>query len=145
MPEELNDRAQEGCEILVAIADALGCGAETRAALVELFTIERLDDLETARMQLLRDIRLVYERRQMPKAIYTENLLVELRDLDESPWKSWYGRGLDERDLAGMLRGYRVRPTTVREPVRLKSMRDNHRPAKGYRRDDFVEVWDRYL
>jgi hypothetical protein len=41
LPDELSDRMQEGCEPLLAIADELGCGAEARAALVELLTSSR--------------------------------------------------------------------------------------------------------
>jgi hypothetical protein len=145
MPEQLDDRAQDGCEILVAIADALGYGREARAALVELFASERLDDEESVRLSLLRDVRVVFEKRKMPIAIHTENLLSGLRALEESRWQTYYGRGFEDRDLAKLLRPYGVRPTTVREPVRRRGHRNNSKPAKGYKRDELYEAWERYL
>ena len=60
MPEALDDRMQEGCESLVAIADASGVGSEARTALVELLTGERWDAQETMRLLLLRDLRAIF-------------------------------------------------------------------------------------
>ena len=85
MPEELSDRMQEGCEPLVAIADRLGWGDEARAALVALLTAERLDDSESMRLRLLRDIRTVFGARKA-RNISTRTLLRELMGLEESPW-----------------------------------------------------------
>jgi hypothetical protein len=64
MPDELSDRMQEGCEPLVAIADALGHGDAARAALVELLSGDRLDDQESLRLRLLADIRIVFDKRE---------------------------------------------------------------------------------
>ena len=71
MPEALNDRAQDACECLVAIADACAVGEEARAALVTLFRVERQDDMESLRIKLLRDLKVVFGER---RAFATEGM-----------------------------------------------------------------------
>ncbi len=141
MPDALSDRMQEGCECLVAIASRLQLGDEARAALVEVFSVERLDDQESMRLRLLSDIRTVFERRdaragKRSRGIATNDLLAALHAIDEAPWAAYYGRGLEARDLANLLRHYGVHP----EPVRFKG-----EVKKGYKRDPLHEAWDRYL
>ncbi len=142
LPPELSDRMQEGCEPLLAIADALGVGVEARTALVELLGGERLDSVETTRLRLLRDIKTVFETRGMPSAVFTEYLLDGLHAMEEAQWggRRYYGRELDERDLAGLLHHYDVKSTTVR----IKGKPDA-KPKKGYRQRDLVAVWERYV
>ncbi len=136
MPDELSDRMQDGCEPLIALADLLTCGAEARAALVALLTGERLDNQESMRLRLLADIRTVFDASQH-RTIATTVLLQALCSLDgEAPWASWYGRGLEARDLASLLGQY---------GIRSKSVRLGEQVAKGFRRDDFHEPWQRYL
>jgi hypothetical protein len=142
MPDDLSDRMQEGCEPLVAIADVLGCGEDARAAFVELLTAERLDNVETYRLRLLRDIRDVFGART--RNISTEGLIKKLLRADESPWGSYYGRAVEARDLSRLLAPYGIHPTTVRVTVR-STERSTERVAKGYKRDDFADAWERYL
>jgi hypothetical protein len=136
MPDELNDRMQEGCECLVAIADTLRCGDHARLALTSLFEGERLDDQESMRIRLLGDIRAVFDKRQLPR-LSTKALLGELAAVEEAPWGNYYGRGLDPRDLSSLLHHYDIKPTTVR-------MKGGG-IAKGYKRDTFYDAWERYL
>src|SRR5262249_7036571 len=124
LPEELSDRMQEGCEPLLAIADALGYGDEARDALVLVLGAERVDSQERAALQLLRDIRGEFVA-QGTTAFHTEQLLNSLA-FAEGDWVNWYGRGLDARGLAGMLRPYGIQP---------RSVRVGDRAAKGYHRD----------
>jgi hypothetical protein len=146
MPDELTDRMQEGCEAVVAIADALGEGERARAALRELLTAERVDNVETMRIRLLRDTKAIFEQRGMPKGVPTGELLAALVALDEAPWGSYYGRNLDARDLAALLKHFDISSTTIRPPVRRRADRAKApRPLKGYKRDDLYEAWERYL
>jgi hypothetical protein len=144
MPSELSDRMQEGCEPLVAIADAAACGAKARQALVALLTTERLDDQESMRLRLLRDTRAVFEARGMPVGIATTELLDALHKIEESPWSNFYGRLLDPRDLSTLLHHYGVGPIAIRLPVRKKAER-KPRVVKGCKRDALYEAWERYL
>jgi hypothetical protein len=132
MPVELSDRQQDGCECLVAIASALGCEDEAATALVDLFKQERLDDQESMRVRLLRDLRSVFGDR---KYMSSNDVVDALRDIEEAPWDTYYGRGMNARDLATLLRHFGVRPVAVRIQREVK---------KGYRRDDLAEAWERY-
>jgi Protein of unknown function (DUF3631) len=136
MPEQLNDRMQDGCESLVAIGDMLGCGQDARAALVALLSVERLDDQDSMRIRLLRDLRAVFDKRDALK-LSTKTILAELISIDDAPWSTYYGRTLEARDLSSLLRHYKVAPTTVR-------LKDD-RIVKGYKRDDLHAAWERYL
>lgn len=134
LPDELSDRMQEGCEPLLAIADAIGYGVEARAAMVTLLTGDRADEKESAQLRLLASIRDIFASKDVP-AISTNDLTMALQ-LDGWGADSWYGRGINAQDLAGMLRPYEIGPKTVRVSTGT---------AKGYRRDDFHEAWTRYL
>ncbi len=137
MPDELSDRMIEGCEPLIAIADGLGWGAPARDALVALLTTERLDNSETMRLRLLRDIRDILDAHPW-RNIKTADLLMALVVIEEAPWGGYYGRTLESRDLSNLLKPYGISSTTVRAPLKGK-------PAKGYKRDDFADAWARYL
>lgn len=137
MPAQMNDRAQDGCESLVAIADVSKCGHSARKALVVLYEAERADDTDSMRMTLLRDLQAVWEALGDPRSVPTHTLLEELRSLEESPWRVYYGREFEPRDLAALLAHYNVSSKTVY--VRGDDS------AKGYKRDDLYDVWERYL
>lgn len=66
----------------------------------------------------------------------TDHILTALHNLEESPWGDLKGRPMDARGLSRRLRQYDVRPTTIREMGK---------PAKGYRREDLFDAWQRYL
>lgn len=136
MPDELSDRMQEGCEPLVAIADALGDGEQVRDALVTLLTGERLDSQESMRLRLLRDLRTIYDEHPKSRAAFTSSIIKKLYAMEEAGWISYYGRGLDARDLAKLLGQYGIKP----KPVRSKD-----EVGRGYHRDDLQPAWDKYL
>jgi hypothetical protein len=70
-------------------------------------------------------------------AISSSELIAALNGDEELPFGGWnHGNGITARDLARLLKRYQVKPRTVRLDVGT---------AKGYRRDQFDEVWDRYL
>lgn len=141
MPEQLNDRMQEGCEILVVIAEQLNCGQEARAALVELLSGERLDDKESLRLHLLRDIKAVFDQRTVKPTtrISTNDLILALHADQEAPWANYFGRGLDARDLGDFLRHYGIRSTNVRLAPGPQGN------PKGFKREQFYDAWVRYL
>ena len=144
MPDQLSDRMQEGCEFLVAIADTLAVGEDARTALVELLTGERLDNQETIRTRLLRDLKAIWDRREAKRegkpviGIATHDLIRSLVAIEEAPWGDYYGRGsIDPHDIANLLRHYGIGPKNIK--FTDGSVR------KGYRRDDMYAAWDRYL
>jgi hypothetical protein len=138
MPRELNDRAEEAWEPLVAIADLAGAEFpnRVRAAAASLSAPDVRDE-ETLGILLLRDIAAVFKQGGADK-LFSRNLAARLNELEESPWGDLDQRGksLDERGLALRLRPFGVRSKTVRL--------DDER-AKGYHLVDLADVFARYL
>ena len=66
----------------------------------------------------------------------TETILGKLHALEESPWGDWYGKPLNARGLAKLLKPYQVK----RNPG---PHRREH--PRGYRRSDLHEAWRSYL
>jgi hypothetical protein len=139
LPASLNDRVRETCEVLVVIAEMLGCGIAARGAIVRIHSVERLDSAATKRKKLLRDIRAVFK--DIPKdanghkKIFTEDLLECLHRVDEGGWTDYYGSPLDAEDLSSLLRPYDVKP---------KSQRIDGEVRKGYSARQLHDAWERY-
>ncbi|WP_426241858.1 DUF3631 domain-containing protein [Nocardioides sp. LHG3406-4] len=147
IPESISDHMKEGCFSLFSIADLLGAGEDLRKALEEILTGDRLDAQQTMRMRLLTDLRLIFavEYRRTGKArrfMSTDALIDRLHGFEESPWSTYYGRGLEAKDIADLLRQYGLHP-------RLVNVKGERR--RGYRRNQhgedvgLAEVWLRYL
>jgi hypothetical protein len=134
--EEISDRAFDGWEPLLAIAEVAGGEWPTsaRVAATNLSSSADVED-ESAGVQLLHDIRLIFTKRD--GSIHTDDLLEELCSNAESPWSAWHhGRSLSARGLAKLLRPYRIRSKQV-------WIDDTNK--HGYRRRDFADAWRRYL
>ncbi len=138
LPEELSDRAQDGAEPLLAIADLAGGDWPKRAreALVELFTGDNPED-DSLGVRLLRDCRAVFDARPNEDKLSSADLCAELVKLEESPWLGLHkGKSLTVRDVARLLNPYGIAP----RPVRL-----GEKTPRGYYRDFFEDAWSRYL
>jgi len=136
MPDSLDDRAEEGWEPLLAIADAAGGDWPERArrAAVALSAGEEREE-DSLGVRLLRDIQLVFTERGTDR-LSSEDLVAALNEMDEAPWGDLRGKPLDKRSLARRLRPYEIRP---------KQVRVGDRTLKGYMREDFHDAWARYL
>jgi hypothetical protein len=84
-------------------------------------------------IKLLTDIKLVFGE---DIAVPTKALLSGLAELAESPWGDIRGKPLDERGLAHRLRQY---------GIKSRQIRVGDTTLKGYRREDFVDAWKRYV
>ena len=94
---------------------------------------EELADMGTL---VLRDIRDVFERTGLER-LTSSRLLIELTIIEESPWNGWSnGRGLSARDLARLVRPFRIGSRNLRTEGQI---------LKGYDRADFEEAWATYL
>jgi hypothetical protein len=133
VPDDLNDRAADSWEPLLAIAAAAGGSwpAAARLAAVSLATDEEVP--VSIGMRLLADIR---EAFGVDDHVPTNDLLARLHDLDEAPWADWYGKPLTARALARLLGPYRIVP--VKRRLAGTQLR-------GYFRSDFSDAWDRYV
>ena len=130
LPRELDDRAADNWEALIAIADVVGGSwpAQARKAAVEL-SMDREDE-EGAVIQLFRDVASVFDRDSVDK-LHTVDLLNSLIGLEGSPWKDWNkGRGLTPYSLARLFKAFKIRPTQIkidgknRNGYELKQFRD---------------------
>jgi hypothetical protein len=156
LPDELNDRQQDGAEAPLAIADRLGgeWPGRARRALVEILAgADEAPEFEGFNGgQLLGDVRRVFDAldaeqlrsAELVKLLNEGPVALEpdapddargaLEDLNWSEYR--HGRGLNARVLANRLRDFKVGPRDIR-------FDDGTR--KGYRREDLEDAWERYL
>lgn len=137
LPDALDDRAADGWEPLLAIADAAGGEWPARALRAALALSGGRDNGDGSYgVRLLADVRRVFDEREVDR-VSSVDLCADLNVLEDSPWGGWRdGKGLDPRTLARRLREYEVVRGTHRLPGGAQ--------VKGYRREDFEESWQRY-
>ncbi|MCK1653057.1 DUF3631 domain-containing protein [Bradyrhizobium sp. 149] len=153
MPDELNDREQDKFEPLFVVgilADqskpVTDVTADTdvtaipgwldkiRNAALALSNEDRETETENNSTILLRDAYKIFGE---ALDIKTSELLDGLHRIEESPWSTYnYGKPMDGRGLAKLLKPYRIAPTTIRFGTGTD---------KGYHRSDFEDAWKRYL
>jgi len=130
MPVE--DRAADTWEPLVAIADLVGghwprTARAACAALVSAAT--EADEDVSLPTRLLTDIRDIFEATNA-SFLPTLQLITELRRIEESPWGDFE---LTPTKLAHRLREFRIKPS-----------RAERNTVRGYRLEDFSDVFRRY-
>jgi hypothetical protein len=139
--EDLDDRAYDCVEplaIIALVADqqasgnvAGGAWFERAVSAIKTVVANRTET-DTKHIQLLRDIKAVFDQTQQ-EALLSKELLTQLKQLDESPWDD-----LSERTLAKMVKPFEVKPKLIR-------FRDNAKVGRGYERQSFEDPWKRYL
>jgi hypothetical protein len=147
LPDELDDRAQDVWEPLLAIADLAGASWPTRAreAAVTLSGSEARDD-ESFRVQLLAAVWRAFNERTTDR-LSTRDLLYDLAQDDEAPPPGKSGAWWDDKEkkpgrnaaqkLAWHLRPFGVRSRTVWLPP--------EETAKGFLLEQFQDAFSRYL
>jgi hypothetical protein len=136
LPNDLDDRAQDVWEPLLAIADCAGeeWALRARQAAISLSGAQSKED-ESIAIQLLRDIRGVFDARGVDR-MRGHDLMAELAAIDDSPWGNWFGRPIAGQAVAKILKPFGIRTMEI--------WLDDAK-ARGYRRDRFEPIWDRYL
>jgi hypothetical protein len=136
MPEQLDARAADGWEPLLAIADLAGEAwpERARAAAIALSAAAGKED-ESIGVRLLGDIEQIFEHTGSTK-IASSELVRQLAADEEAPWGDLRGRPLDVRDLARRLKPYGIRP---------KKLQLQDTTLQGYERSQFHDAWRRYL
>ncbi|MFF0372700.1 DUF3631 domain-containing protein [Micromonospora sp. NPDC005087] len=137
----LQNREADLWEPLLILADAAGGEWPTRARKAAVGLTEAEDGIaeEDRSLDLLRDIKRLWpkENGKHVPVIATVDLLGILHDDEESSWdRHDHGRQITNRQLADLLRGFAIAPTTIK--VKQKSF-------KGYRLEWFKGVSARYL
>jgi hypothetical protein len=131
VPDELEDRASDAWEPLLAIADAAGgeWPRWAREAAVSLSRQAAEDDSDqSAEVRLLTDMRTVFGTSEF---LSTKSILAQLRSIEDAPWA----------DLPLSSRGLSMRLSTFG----VKPRRNAAGTARGYRAADFVDPFSRYL
>jgi len=138
LTEALNDRQQDVCEPLLAIAHCAGGDWPQKAerALIALCGNVAQQQEGSQGVALLADIRAALSP-SGDERISTHDLLKELLRLETSPWSEWdRGKPLSPFGLSRLLLPFGIRP---------KDLRFGSATRKGYLRADFEESWARYL
>jgi hypothetical protein len=140
LPDELSDRAQDGAEPLLAIADLAGADWPMRArgAFLELCTGETVEE-ESLGVRLLRDIRTLFDEAEVDR-FPSADLVNALGRLEESPWSA-FGRGGKPLTVHGLARLLHRYDGVASGTIRLA----DGTTAKGYYRARFEDAWSRYL
>lgn len=137
IPEALNDREQDSWEPLLSVADLAGGGWPELARTAALHLSNRnAENTVSMGAELLADIREVFQLRGEDK-LSTKSLLGDLTKDEDKSWSS-YNRGLamKPRQLAERLKSYGIVSGTIRT---------FEGTPKGYRLEQFREVFSRYL
>lgn len=135
LPDALSDRAQDNWEGLLAIADLAGGDWPGLARMAALERTSHKNDQSTS-LELLSDIRSIIESRKADW-IYTADLLKALCEDETKAWAQFTnGAPISPRQLAVRLAPYGVYSVDIR---------NGHIVRKGYRAEDFAEVFLRYL
>jgi hypothetical protein len=142
MPSAIQDRQEEICEPLLAIADMAGgkWPGKARAAVVMLCVQD--EDANIA-VKLLADIKSIFESTKADKLPTTE-ILNALADIeDDRPWAVWWLDDLKHDKpqkpatrLAKLLKPYKVKPCKIRV---------GDETLRGYDRNAFQWAWEHYL
>jgi hypothetical protein len=139
LPNELGDREQEVWEPLFAIADLAGGDWPQRARHAAVTLAKAKGDTEESRgVQLLTDLRRVFEEHDNPDAMFSADLADALNAIEESPWGGWNdGSGITKHELARHLRRYGIHPHD-------KTIRIGGAVGRGYFPSSFADAWSRY-
>jgi len=137
LPDELNDRAQDNWEPLLAIADYAGGDwprLARNAALKLSGTEQEAVSLST---ELLADIKEVFAQEKVER-IGTADLLAALIEDDLKPWATYNrGKQMSPRQLAKRLDEYGIHSQNIK--FGYSDVR------KGFRFDQFADAFARYL
>lgn len=136
LPDELDDRAQDCWEPLLAVAELAGQAwtvAAQKAAVVLSGGDARDDESMTAR--LLADIHRVFvENGGVP--LRTADLIEKLSEIEESPWGDWRCKPISAHALSRLLRPFRIKTMSVYA---------GGETVRGYKPDQFIDAWRRVL
>jgi hypothetical protein len=131
MPVE--DRAADTWEPLIAVADLAGGSWPARARKAAIVLTAEDDTDTTLGARLLADLREVFGAAD---AMHGETILNALYKISEAPWGDYFGRPMNARDVAKLLKPYGVASVDVK----IDGVN-----RKGYRREHLHDPWTRYL
>jgi hypothetical protein len=138
LPDELDDRAQDCWEPLLALADLAGDDwpARTRAAAIALSGPQaRKDEDASLSARLLADVHQVFSEKGSTR-YRTADLIAELCTIEESPWGDWYGKTITPQGVSKLLRPFRIKTMSVKV---------DGETVRGYKAEQFATAFHRHL
>jgi hypothetical protein len=136
LPDLLDDRAADGWEPLLAIADVAGgrwpsLARETALAL----SAGRAEADESKGDLLLCDVREIFGERER---VTSEELAHRLGGMEDRPWSEWGSsrKPITPAAIARQLKPFGIKPANQKQ--------NDGRVLKGYERSDFGDAWARY-
>jgi Protein of unknown function (DUF3631) len=138
VPRELNDRAADNWRCLLAIADLAGGPRHDRARDAAVALSTDADDEDTISVEVLRDLQVVLDSLNADR-LASEAIVAHLAGLEGRPWAEFgrAGKPITKHQLARLLRPFKVAPKTIK-------LADGT-TAKGYMRESFSDLWNRYF
>lgn len=134
--EGINDRAADNWEPLLAVAELAGGEWPEYARKSAMALSGVSQEAPTIEVELLTDIRDVFEQKGQ-ECLFTVELLDALCGDDEKPWVTWNkGRPMSASQLSKKLSPFKVKPDDVRRGTVVK---------KGYRLSKLQDAFERYL
>ncbi|MBW8003124.1 MAG: DUF3631 domain-containing protein [Planctomycetes bacterium] len=133
---ELTDRETDNWGPLLAIAETAGEKWVKRATRAALFlSSENTEEGEVAVM-LLEDIYNYFDGRETDR-VSSVDLAAWLGEMEHRPWPEWKKeKSITPRQIAQILKPFRIGPS---------KFRINEIQIKGYRKENFLDPWDRYI
>ena len=137
LPDALSDRDQDNWEALFAIADCAGPRWREYAEDAALKLSAETDGSASKGNELLADIKVVFERKEVTRISTADLLEALILDDPEAPWATYNrGRPLAARQLSRLLEPYGIHSKTVRfGPF----------TPKGFDLSQFTDAFARYL
>jgi putative DNA primase/helicase len=136
LPDVLGDRDQDNWSTLLAVAEQAGAEWVRRATAAALELSGKADGSQSAGNELLADIQAAFDAKHIDR-ISTADLIAALLADDEAAWATWnHGKPLTPRQLGRMLKQY---------GIASKNVRTKYEQAKGFDREQFADVFARYL
>jgi len=137
LPAALDDRAAEGWEAMLAIAELAeresGDAWAERARRAAVKLAEGRVEEDAHGLVALRAIRAIFGEAE---ELHTSTILEELSDDEELPFGDYRkGKGLSGRGLTRLLKPFAITSQNVRV---------DGNQAKGYKREQFADSWARY-
>jgi len=144
LPDELDDRAGDNWEPLLAIADAVGGDWPERARQAAI-ALSADTEAGSIGVELLADIQRIFDGLDMDR-LPSAKIVKDLIAMSDRPWKAYsWGKDISEHQLAGLLRHYGIRPGSIHLSEELQAMLGLKKAtAKGYKREQFEEAFTRY-
>ncbi len=136
VPDSLHDREADNWRPMFAIADEAGGEWANRARRAALVRKTAADSNDGSGIQLLRDLKDMFDLRGTDRAA-TQEILDHLCSLEESPWGEYArGKPLTPRGLAKLLKRF---------GARSKQLGGVGQNLRGYDRSDLDDAFARYL